>query len=251
MKKSLFVLIGSLLVACMARSQESVTHDHSLALNFQQIKESLNYGLVFRGPGLGYAYSAQWQNNKRVMDYEGRISFNVPITKGIIAASLNVVPARFGYFFKTTPDGQFSIGPYAIMEYNYEIYPDLQSGYSYWFTHYSLGCAMACWFKPDESRIDLSLHFTILGLTSRTETYDDPYFFDAGFGAMIKDLHSDLQFGSLGKYAVSELEVKWTPKETSRLAWAYVFQYYGYGYEPELTILNHSVKLIILPKKNK
>lgn len=251
MGKRIYLLGLLLMLFICARSQNMRSHEHTVALNVLQIKESLNYGLVFRGPGLGYAYSAQWLNDKRIMEYQGRISFNIPVTKRIIAASLNVVPARFDYLFKTGPEGHFSAGLYAILEYNYEFYPDLQSGYSFWLTHYSLGGALAGWFQQQESRIDLSFHFTILGLTSRTQPYDDPYFFDAGFGDIMGFLHSDLQFGSFGKYSVDELEIKWTPKATSRLAWAYAFQYYGYFDDPQFTMLNHCLRLIILPKKSK
>lgn len=251
MKHKILIAGAFFMLLISAGAQNLKSHNHTVALNIQQIKESLNYGMVFRGPGLGYAYSARWEDEKRIMEYQGRVSFNVPMTKGIIAASLNVVPARFDYLFKTGPEGHFSAGPFAILEYNYEFYPDLQSGYSFWLTHYSLGGALAGWFKQGESRIELSLHFTILGLTSRTRPYDDPYFFDAGFGDIIGFLHTDFQFGSLGKYSVDELEIRWTPKAASRLAWAYAFQYYGYFDDPEFTMLNHCLRLIILPKKNK
>jgi hypothetical protein len=60
-----------------------------------------------------------------------------------------------------------------------------------------------------------------------------------------------MQFGSWNLYNQSELEVRWRPKAGSRLAYAYTFQYYGYYDSPELTILNQSLKLMILPKKDK
>jgi hypothetical protein len=251
MKKIIVFLTFLLLLASLSGAQQLRSHDHTVALNFIQIKEQANYGLVFKGPGLGYAYSALWENEKRILDYEGRFSFNVPVTREIFAAAVNFVPLKFDYLFKTDADGKLCIGPYAMIDYNYELYPDLQSGYSYWFTHFSLGGAVRYSFETKGNRFDLAFHTTLLGMTSRQPVYDDPYFFDLGFGDIVRFVNQDLQFGSWNRYNQSEVEVRWTPARESRFAYAYSFQYYGYGDEPGLTLINQSIKFIILPKKNK
>lgn len=248
MNKTLTIIIGLILSAGIANSQMEKSHFHAVSLNWLQIKEELNYGLVFRGPGLGYAYASQWQNDKTRIQYEGRITFSTPITRGIIAASMNIVPVRLDYLFKLGNDNSFCVGPYFTMEYNYEMYPDLQNGYSYWLTHFSLGGALKYSFDVTQHNFDIIFHTTLLGITSRNPVYDDPYFFDLGLGYVLGYLHQDFQFGSLNRYNQSELEIRWQPKSFSRLAFEYAFQYYGYFDEPELTMLNQSVKLIILPK---
>jgi len=248
MNKTFTIIIVLILSADIANSQMEKSHFQAISLNFLQIKEELNYGMVFQGPGLGYAYSAQWQNDKHRIQYEGRITFSTPLTRGIIAASFNIVPVRLDYLFKVGSDKAFSIGPYFTMEYNYEIYPDLQSGYSYWLTHFSLGGALNYSFDIQQHQFDLIFHTTLLGITSRNPVYDDPYFFDLGLGYVLGYLHQDFQFGSLNRYNQSELEIRWQPKSLSRLAFEYAFQYYGYFDEPELTMLNQSIKLLILPK---
>jgi hypothetical protein len=248
MKKTFTIIIVLILSADIANSQMEKSHFHAISLNFLQIKEELNYGMVFHGPGLGYAYAAQWQNDKNRIQYEGRITFSTPLTRGIIAASFNIVPVRMDYLFKLGSEKAFSIGPYFTMEYNYELYPDLQSGYSYWLTHFSLGGVLNYSFDVKQHQFDLLFHTTLLGFTSRNPVYDDPYFFDLGLGYVLGYLHQDLQFGSLNRYNQSELEIRWQPKSLSRLAFEYTFQYYGYFDEPKLTMLNQSIKLIILPK---
>jgi hypothetical protein len=250
-RKTALFIAGLFLLPVISRSQETKTHDHSVVVNFLQIKEELNYGLAFKGPGLGYAYSAQWQNEKRILDYEGRFSINFPMTRDILAGSFNVVPVRLDYLFKTGSENKLCIGPYFIAEYNYETYPDLQSIYSFWFTNFSLGGALKYSFNLKKNLIDISFHTTLLGLTSRNPVYDDPYFGDQSFAYALKFVHQDLTFGSWGRYNQSELEIRWQPNAGSRLAYAYSFQYYGYFDEPSLTMLNQTVKLIILPKKNK
>jgi hypothetical protein len=251
MKKTILLISGMLLLASLAMSQETKLQTHNVSLNYLAIKDQMNYGLVFRGPGLGYAYSAQWQNPKRILAYEGRFNLSTPLTRGIIAMSVNVVPVRLDYLFKVGPEKKLCIGPYFIAEYNYETYPDLQSIYSFWFTNFSLGGALKYSFSLKDNLFDLSLHTTFLGFTSRQPEIDDPYFGDQSFTYVVKFLHQDLTFGSWGRYNQSELELRWQPKAGSRLAYAYSFQYYGYYDYPNLTMLNQTLKLIILPKKNK
>jgi hypothetical protein len=251
MKKTILILTGLILLACMVRSQEIKLQTHTVSLDFLQIKEEMNYGLVFRGPGIGYAYSAQWLNKNRLLAYEGRFSLSFPLTRDILAGAFNVVPVRLDYLFKTGPEKKLCVGPYFIAEYNYETYPDLQSIYSFWFTNFSLGGALKYSFNLKDDLFDISFHTTLLGFTSRNPVYDDPYFGDQSFAYAIKFVHEDLTFGSWGRYNQPEIEIRWQPKAGSRLAYAYSFQYYGYYDEPRLTMLNQIIKLIILPKKNK
>jgi hypothetical protein len=251
MKNTIVIFMGFFLLAGFARSQETKMQTHTVSLNYLSIKDHVNYGLVFRGPGLGYAYSAQWENPNRMLAYEGRFCVSTPIRRGIIALAVHFVPVRFDYLFKAGPGKKLSFGPYFIAEYNYEAYPDLQSIYSFWFTNFSLGAALKYSFNLDKNLFDISFHTTVLGFTSRNPIYDDPYFGNQSFAYAIKFMHQDLTFGSWGRYNQSEFEIRWQPDSGSRLAYAYSFQYYGYYDDPRLTMLNHTLKLIILPKKNK
>ncbi len=248
MNKTFTIIIGFILSAGIASSQMDKSHFHAVTLNFLQIKEELNYGIVFRGLGLGYAYSAQWQNDKNLLGYDARFSFTILDTRDILAPSINVVPVRLDYLFKMGTNNRFCIGPFFTMEYNFEMYPDLQSGYSFWFTHYSLGGALNYSFNAQKHHFDFIFHTTLLGITSRNPVYDDPYFFDLSLGYILRFVHQNFQFGTLNRYNQSELEIRWQPKAISRLAFAYTFQYYGYFDIPKLTMLNQFVKLIILPK---
>jgi hypothetical protein len=250
MKKTIVIITGIFLLATMAYTQEIKLQTHTVSVNWLGIKDQMNYGLVFRGPGIGYAYSARWENKDRILAYEGRFSFSMPVTRSIVGGAFNVMPVRFDYLFKTGADGKVSLGPYAIMEYNYELYPDLQSGYSFWLTQYSLGFVMTGWFNVKKSRIDLSIHQSAFGITSHQPEIDDPYFFDQSFAYAVKFVHQDFQFGSLDRYNQTELEMRWTPKAGSRLAYAYSFQTCAYFKEPALNMINNTIKIIFLPKKD-
>ena len=251
MNKAFVIVLGLILSVNLASSQITKSHVHQVSLNFLQIKDEMNYGLVFRGLGIGYTYSAQWQNEKRLLEYEARLSYSLMDTREIIAGSFNVVPVRLGYLLKTGTQSKLCVGPFFTTEYNYELYPDVQSGYSFWFTHFSLGSVLSYSFNLQKNLFDLSFHTTLLGITSRQPVYHDPYFFDLNPWYVLRFVHQDFQFGSLDQYNQSELEIRWQPKAKSRLALAYALQYYGYFDSPKLTMINHSAKLIILPKKEK
>lgn len=248
MNKFTIIVPAMLLICSYSYSQELKTHEHAVMLNFLQIKEEMNYGLVFRGPGLGYTYSASWENSRRIIDVEPRVDLTVPFAKGIIAASFNLVPVMFDYLFKMGKAGRIRVGPYAIAEYNYELYPDLQSGYSFWYTNFSLGGVATGYFNLNKNRFDISLHTTLCGFTSRQPVYDDPYYFNLSLGDIVRFVHQDLQFGSFGTYNNSEIELRWTHDRQSRLAYGYCIRFYGYFNEPSLMMIDQAVKLFILPK---
>lgn len=229
-------------------SQQKKSKDNSIAAGYLQIKEGMNSGLIFKGPGLIYDFNSKRENEKRIIAYSFRFGFTYLETKEIAAANLNIIPLNFAWLFKSYDKSDFSIGPQLIAEYNYEIYPDLQSGYSFWFTHFSLGVSTLYKFNVRNNLFQLSFESTLLGFTSRQEVYDDPYFFDLSAKYVIQSVNSDLKFGSLNSYNRSEFQFRWQAKPESRVAFAYNLQYHGYYKEPKLTMLNQMLKVIILPK---
>jgi len=229
------------------QAQELKQHSHNLSINYLQIKEEMNHGLVFRGPGLNYSYSLLLQKSRSEIHYDVLFGFSYMQTRGIAAGNVNFIPLKLDYLFACY-NGNIMLGPSIIADYNYELYPDLQSGYSFWFTNYSLGGILQYKFNIAGHKLALSLNTSLIGFTSRQVKYDDPYFFDLSLGYIIQYVHQDFKFGSWNRYNRSELEIQWHPGADSRLMLAYVFNYHGYYVEPELTMVNQSIKLIIRPK---
>jgi hypothetical protein len=211
----------------------------------------MNYGLIFKGPGLVYDFSARWETKNRIVDYSFRFGFNYLETKKIAAANINLVPAKLKYLFKASDATNFFIGPLLLADYNYELYPDLQSGYSFWFTHMSIGIASEYKFNLNQNHFKIKLESTFFGFTSRQEVYDDPYFFELSPAYIIQAVNQDLKFGSLKNYNHTEFEIRWQPVSASKIAFAYNLQYYGYFQEPEIAMVNQTLKIIFLPKNPK
>lgn len=251
MKTVIIMLLAWSVTAYSAIGQVTRSHANQFTINFLQIDESMNYGYVFDGPGFGYAYSARWDRGARTIGYEGRINLSYLKARGIEGLSLSLTPVRLEYLLKTGHTEKFFLGPYIITDYQYQLYPDFQSGYSFWFTNLSLGGALRYRFEAGKSRIQLSLNTTALGLSSRTPAGRDQYFFDLGLGYMVKFLHQDLQFGSWNRYNQTEMELRWQPREDSRLALSFLAQYYGYFDTPRLDMVNAQCKLILQSKNTK
>jgi hypothetical protein len=142
------------------------------------------------------------------------------------------------------------IGPDLKFEYNYTLYPQLQSGFDYWFTNFSLGLKAHYAFNYQSSAFQIALSSSLAGFTSRQPDYRDPYFFDIGFKFAVRDLHQKLVFGSFEKYNTTDLEILWKPVSKSRLTFGYEFRYAGYYQAPEIKKVSHSIK-ILFSKKSK
>ena len=211
----------------------------------------MNHGLIFRGPGLVYDYSVRWENKNRIIDYSSRFGFSYLESRKIGGGNINFIPLNLRYLFKPNEESHFTIGPQLIADYNYELYPDFQSGYSFWFTNFSVAIASQYKFNINQNLFRLSLGSTLYGFTSRPQEYDNPYFFDSSLGYVIKFIHQDLKSGSLNRYNHTEFEFRWQPKSESRMAIAYDLQYYGYFKEPEVIIINHMFKFVLLPRISK
>ena len=241
-------LVILLCLGNIINSQQIRTIENKFSLNHLQINEGMNHGLIFRGPGIGYDFCIRWENKTRIIEYSARFAFSyLENSRSIGGGNINFIPLNLAYLFKSNEESQLTIGPHLIADYNYAMYPDLQSGYSFWFTHFSMGLASQYKFNINQNLFRLSLGLALYGFTSRTQEYENPYFFDSSLGYAIKFVNQDLKAGSLNRYNHTEFEFRWQPKSESRIAIAYNLQYYGYIKEPEIIMINQMLKLVLLP----
>jgi hypothetical protein len=246
--KHLTKTIGILLfvgISTIYSQNYGLVKSSSLSISNSQIKESANFGFVFKGGGFSYEINRSWTNDKRMITYENDFGVDILSSHGIGALGFNLKPIDIGYLFKL-PVSQNSIyiGPTLKGEYNYFLYPDLQSGFDYWFTNYSLGFRSVFDVNLQRSNFQIKLNTSLLGLSSRQPAYRDPYFFDLGVGFALEHLHQNLTFGSLNSYNTSNMEIIWRPKQNSKLSFGYALTYKGYYGSPQISMFNQTFKLI-------
>jgi hypothetical protein len=215
---------------------------------FKQIGESANFGLVFSGPEAIYGHYWEYVQNCRILSVESEIGVCIPFSKSIPALDIYFKPAELSYLFQFRGKTLFAAGPLLKFEYNYTLYPQLQSAFDYWFTNFSFGIKTMYNFKITGHSLSARLNFSICGFTSRQPLYRNPYFYDIGFKHAVKHLNTDLRFSTLEEYNTSNFELHWKSKTNTRITWAYCLEYSGYFKAPEITIVSHSIKLMFNPK---
>lgn len=220
-----------------------------VSLSYLQIKESENYGLVFRGPSIDAGMNWTFPHHQNAWLYEFKIGLGAPFSKGIIAMHINVKPLEMAYAWKIPVQNVgLRIGPALKMEYNFQYYPDLQSGYYFWLTNYNAGVSAFAIVKLKNAILKMRAFNNLFGFVSRGEIWEDPYFFDRKFSDIMADLHSDFEFVTPGTFNNTFFEIMYRKSSTSRLALSYVFDYFVYSDKPEIKFLNQSLRLTFIPR---
>jgi hypothetical protein len=237
------------MIITVGKAQEKIVVSRSyFSAGLKQIKESANFGLVFNGANINYGHYWASSKNNRILSIHNEIGVSIPFSKGIPALDVYLKPAEISYLFSSTGKNIFAVGPLVKFEYNYTLYPQLQSAFDYWFTDFSLGINSRYNFTFAGQLLSAHLKFTLCGFTSRQPDYRNPYWYDIGFKHAIKHLNSDLEFSTLNKYNTTDFELAWKPKPASRITWAYCFKYSGYYEAPEILIVSNNIKLTFNPK---
>jgi len=249
MKKILISLVLLIVFLNSSAQENNITRYSFFSTGFSQLKESANFGLVFNGPAFNYGMKWNFRNEKRIITCGYELGVGIPFSKNIPALDFYLKPVDLAYMFRFQGlSNKLYIGPALKLEYNYSLYPQLQSGFDYWFTNFSLGINAQYSFSRQNSAFQIALSSSLAGFISRQPDYRDPYFFDIGFKYAVRDLHQNLIFGSFEKYNTTALEILWKPVSKSRLKFGYEFRYAGYYAAPEFKKVSHSIKILFSKK---
>lgn len=242
-----FLVAANSIVTAQKRNIESNSY---FSTGFKQIKESANFGLVFSGPALHYGHSLAFLNNNRIILLENEAGASIPFSKGIPALSIYLKPAEVSWLFTNKKiNKHFSAGPMLKLEYDYTLYPQLQSAFDYWFTNFSMGLNSSYGIPFANHTLIARLKFSLIGFTSRQPAYRNPYWYNIGFLHAIRHLNSGLNFSMPDKFNTTNFELTWEPRSGSRFLWTYCFSYSGYYNDPSLSIMKHSIRLTRNKKK--
>lgn len=242
-KLILFLLITS---TTLSAQDKDFSGSSFMSAGLHQIKEHANFGMVFKGPELNYGMAWDFNKVNTRITYEYELGLRILFAREIPALGVYLKPVDFGYMFAIpVENGNLHVGPSLKCEYNYNLYPDLQSGFDYWFTNFSLGINAFYGFNYKTSSFSIEFNSQFIGFTSRQPAYRNPYFYDLGFKHAINHLHQDLTFGFLNKFNTSSFEVLWKSKSNSRITIGYIFKYSGYYKNPEIIMASHNIKFII------
>ena len=247
---------GMIMATCSiaAISQEYGTYSNlDISIQYFQLKDQKNYGLVFNGGNLELAYSLQKASEHKIMQYQAAFGFGPGFSEGIASINFRLKPLDLAYCFHIAGNDKYALflGPYLSMNYLLNLYPELQSGHALWFTIYDIGPRLIL-----ESGLwgqDLNLNFSnsVAGIASRPEEMNETYYYTLNFFDLLGKMHSNFKAGSFNLLNHTKIDLEWKNLGKGRNSLAYQFEYFNYKEEPRLDYLAHTLtyRLILGGKK--
>ena len=247
MKKYSKLLILFLLGAGHALAQPgNITSTHRLGFGVQyhQIKESANYGLVNQGLNLSLNYDYQKRNNNRLFSYNPVIAFGPNYRYGLgLNWHFKLIDFFYGYRICNKDNRSLYLGPYASVNHLLQLYPEMQSGHMFWFTTIEIGPKFQWLLNFDQRKVIVKVSTSLAGFTSRPEESTEQHFYSLKISDIIRDSHSNLLFGSFNNFNHTFLEVYYANPAKNKLSLGYAFEYFGYYKAPSYSYLTHSILL--------
>lgn len=219
-----------------------------ITTGYHAVKESANFGLVFAGANLQYGMRWVQTRTNRLLSYEYDLGVGILFSKDIPALGFYLKPLDGQYLFKVTNrNNSLWLGPTVKAVYSYNLYPDLQSGFDYWFTNFSLGVGAFYTFPYQQAYITLRGNTSLFGMVARQPAERNPHYYELGLNYAFQHLHQNLEFGAVDTYLSTNLEILYIPQQ-ARLSFGYEFLYAGYYEAPAIHMISHHVKLIFHKK---
>ena len=205
--------------------------------------------MVFKGPDLAFGIHWELSKHNHTLLYENIVGLGLPFSKNILGINFCLKPIDFSYLWNISSwKPAFKVGPSVKMQYDVQFYPDLQSGYSYWLTKYSLGIKIATTISIPQGKLYLHFFNSFIGLTSRSEPYTDPYFFDLSFGEVLKDINSNFKSSGINDFKNTAFSIEYQSKKHSRISVSYNLEYSNYFIQNRFQLLTQSIRIHIKTK---
>ncbi len=214
----------------------------NLSANYAELKDQVNYGLVFRGPNLQIGYVFDLKTSARRFRFESEFGFGASFAKGIAGINFNFKPVQLDYLFPIDfSNSTLWIGPYAAVRYNYHLYPELHSGHTYWFTAIDIGPCLNFETQVLEKQVAVNLVTTVYSITSRPAFEKEDYFYFLQFSDVLKNAHSDFSFSFQDKRYFVELD--FVLKDFSPKGWSFIYSLSQSFYEgtPKANYLTNTI----------
>lgn len=242
----IFFCICVLLFSDNLYSQENnnvTNRTHSLFFKTQniQVKDALNYGLVYNGPNLGVTYFYNKNMHKYAFSYSSEVYFGGLFGKGGgFSWRLKSIDISYRHKLKSMP---LTIGAYYSTDYQWQQYPELHGGRLYWFSSLEIGPQITYKISPKDYQVNICFSNSLVGFTSRPEHTSEPYYYSFSLAEFFNVANQKLDFGLINKFNRTKLEIELNRDSWKRFSIGYTFEYYGYYQEPKLVYLCHSLNL--------
>lgn len=259
MRHLLFLSILLSLVTFNGTKAQQISNDLSHIFSFKpqffQIKDAFNYGLVFNGLNLFTEYELNYQKGENLLSISPELAFGASYNPHSgLGLSWHFIPIDLYYGFKLKKVSTKSVllGPYFATNYNWQMYPELQSGHMLWFTSFELGSKLMITLPLIKREFLVSFSTSLAGFVSRPEPATEIHFYSLKMSDFVNNAHHDLKFGFSERFNHTNLEIELIRKEKKKMSLAYEFEYFGNYLGPKVSFVSHSInmKWVMRGKKN-
>jgi len=219
-------------------------HQIAFKTQYLNIKDGYNYGLAHRGLNLAGAYTLSLEHGKNRFTYDNEIAFGVNYNQGLgMAWTFKPFDFYYGFNLNKNSDLRLLLGPYLSGFYQWQLYPELQSGHMLWFSSYEAGLKFGLSHPIKNKLLSATLASSFLSLTSRPQESPETYFYSLTFSDFVSNVHSNMKFGSLGSYMHYQVHLALSGLGKS-FSIGYQFEFMAYTDYPEYQYLIHSINMI-------
>jgi len=247
MKARYLIALFFLLVTLEGKAQETgqkLIHQVSFKTQFMEIKDVYNYGLAHRGLNLAGAYTLTSASDRNTFSYDAEIGFGVNYNQGVgMAWSFKPFDLFYGLRLNDNPNLILMLGPYMSGYYQWQLYPELQSGHMLWFSSYETGPELWASVPLESQLLTVSVASSLFSVNSRPQASPETYFYSLTFSDFVSNVHSDMKFGSLKSFWHFQIHLALSNPDKN-LSIGYQFEYMGYSEYPEYQYMIHSINLI-------
>jgi len=239
MKKMITLLFLGFMVFANAQKYQHL----DFSFSYSELKDQVNYDLIFRGPSLSTKYTWTNKTESRMIKFESEFGFGASFARKIAAINFNFKPVQLDYYFPINiRDVQLFLGPYASVNYNYHLYPELHSGHTYWFSAIDFGASLYFETSIKNKKFGINFNSAICGFTSRPDYKPEDYFYDIQFSDVIKNANSNFSFASWNKRYSAALGINLLGSSKKGWSVAYNLSYSAYFAEPKATYLTNTLR---------
>lgn len=231
MKRLISIIIILISINLFAQEEINIIKHNSFQLDFgiNQIKERNLHPKVHGGISYGLTYE-HTKHSKNTSNFGvGLVLSRLKTEYEILSASVNIqLSGNYSYTFEVVNKNKlvYSVGPEAVLYYNFGFYPNWDESHFYWADYLELGIANNLTYKINKNRsVKISLSIPLISLFSRPVS-DRQYKIDnTSFTGILDNLHSNLEGGTIDKSFIAFSQVEYQFHISDRVTQAICYSY--------------------------
>lgn len=237
-----FLAFTALLLAAPSQNA-AADHRIGVRLGSVQIRDGLNYGIVFDGGQIHLSYEYTLVRKSLLLRTRFELGGGAFTDRGMLGFGAELRPLdAFAGFCLVDRDWKLHLGPQLLIDYRVQFYPDLQTGQSLWSTTFGIGPEILVQIPHKANRVNIGLEYTLLGAVSRPEARLPLYFYSLSLGGILSNLHSNFAFASPHNLARGALVFEYVFERGAHdVALGYRLDLTYAYYAPELVQLAHTL----------